>query len=166
MTAPVRVLFVCLGNICRSPTAEGVFRARVEAVGLRDRFLIDSAGTGDWHLGHLPDPRTREVAEARGFRLEHRARQVKPADLDAFDVVVAMDEANHRDLMAMALSAEAQAKVRLFLEFHPLEPRRAAVPDPYLGTRADFEHVFDLCDEAALGLLRELCAQQGWALPP
>jgi protein-tyrosine phosphatase len=163
MTEPVRVLFVCLGNICRSPTAEGVFRARVEAAGLADRFVIDSAGTGDWHLGHLPDPRTREVAAARGFTLEHRARQVKPADLDAFDVVIAMDEANHRDLQAMARSPEARAKIRMFLEFHPLEPRKAPVPDPYLGDRADFEHVFDLCDEAAVGLLRELCARRGWA---
>ncbi len=158
--APIGVLFVCLGNICRSPTAEGVFAARVAAAGLEPRFRIDSAGTGDWHLGKPPDPRTRRAARARGYDLEAlRARRVEPADFHRFDYVLAMDSANLRDLERLC-PAGFPGRLDLFL--------RAAgalgvleVPDPYGGDAGHFERVLDLIEQGAERLLAALRARHG-----
>jgi protein-tyrosine phosphatase len=152
----LRVCFVCLGNICRSPTAEGVMRHLVAGAGLADRIHLDSAGTGDWHLGSPPDPRTRETARRRGFTLDHRARRFTAADFAHFDLVLAMDRQNLRDLERMAPSPADRAKVRLLRSFDPQAPQAAEVPDPYYGGPDGFEEVFDICEAACRGLLADL----------
>lgn len=149
----VRVLFLCLGNICRSPMAEGVFRAAVETAGLADAIHIDSAGLGSWHAGDPPDPRAQAAAKQRGYDIAHqRARQIAPVDLERFDLVLAMDNDNLRRLAAVGAG---RAEVRLFLEF-----ARAAdgeeVPDPYYGGDAGFEDVLDIVQRACQGLLDSL----------
>ncbi len=152
---PIRVLFVCLGNICRSPTAEGVFAHLVQQAGLQDRVEVDSAGTGDWHVGERPDPRTRAAAARRGYRLESRARQVRSEDLDAFDYVLAMDEANLRALRRLRRGEPARATVGKLLDFHP-EARGQDVPDPYYGGEDGFETVLSLCERACEELLEHI----------
>ena len=152
-----RVLFVCLGNICRSPTAEGVFRRLVRDEGLDGRIEIDSAGTGDWHVGEPPDARATEAADARGIDLAGSARQFRPEDFRRFDLILAMDGENRRDLLRLAPDDDARAKVRLFREFDPAaDGGDLDVPDPYFGGERGFEHVLDLVDAAARGLLDEL----------
>ena len=147
----VSVLFVCLGNICRSPTAEGVFRRKVQEAGLEARVHVDSAGTGDWHVGRPPDARMMEAASRRGLDLSMlRARQVTRDDFDAFDVVVAMDGINLEDLEALAPGRAVR-----MLDFAPHLPERD-VPDPYYGGGEGFERVLDLIEVAAEGLLDEV----------
>ncbi len=155
----IRVCFVCLGNICRSPTAEGVFRQRVTAAGLDHAFEIDSAGLVDHHTGELPDPRTRRCAEARGTVLTHRARQLQPADFARFDVVLGMDAANMERLARMARDTGFTGTLARFRDFDPASPPGSDVPDPYYGGPAGFEEVYDLCDAAAEGLLATLRAR-------
>lgn len=153
MAAPVRVLFVCLGNICRSPIAEGVFRARVAAAGLATQVIVDSAGTGAWHVGKPPDSRAIRMARARGFELSSlRARQVTPTDLATFDFVLAMDRSNRDALLRMATPAHRD-RIALFLEHAP-QTGLSEVPDPYYGDDSDFAQVLDLAEAAADGLLR------------
>ena len=155
----MKVLFVCLGNICRSPTAEGVFRRLVDEAGLKDHITIDSAGTGEWHIGSPPDERAREAAARRGYDLSHlRARQVSVRDFEAFDYSLAMDEQNLNALKRLAPKALAH-KVRLFTEFGSTPAH--AVPDPYTGGPEGFELVLDLVEDAARGLLRELRGRSG-----
>ena len=146
-----RVLFVCLGNICRSPTAEGVMRRLIEENGLEDEIEIDSAGTGGWHLGAPPDTRATEAAARRGTTLTGAARRFDPAmDFDRFDLILAMDAENKRDLLALAPDDAARRKVRMFL------PGDEDVPDPYYGGDDGFDHVLDLVEDAAARLLEEL----------
>lgn len=153
--APVRVLFVCMGNICRSPTAEGVFRALVEAEGLADRMEIDSAGTHDYHIGHPPDARAQEAAARRGYDLSAlRARQVTRGDFAAFDFMLAMDEHN-RSLLLQQCPPQYRDRIRLFLEFAG-SGTPAEVPDPYYGGPQGFEQVLDLVEKGARGLLRHI----------
>ena len=152
----VRVCFVCLGNICRSPTAEGVMQRLVERAGLGGRVLVESAGTADHHTGELPDRRARAAAKARGVALESRARQFVAGDFDRLDYVLAMDAENERDLLRLAPDAAARAKVRLLRSFDPASPPGAPVPDPYYGGDHGFEQVLDLCQAACAGLLAEL----------
>jgi protein-tyrosine phosphatase len=149
----VRLLFVCLGNICRSPTAEGVMRDLVREAGLEDQVTIDSAGTGDWHVGSPPDERATATARGRGITLEGAARQVTPADFDRFDLLVAMDGSNRRDLERLAPDHAARAKVVALREFDPLAVRDGDldVPDPYYD--GGFDHVLDVVDRACRGLL-------------
>ena len=150
-----RLLFVCLGNICRSPAAEGVARAMAQARGLA--VEIDSAGTGGWHAGEAPDPRMREAALRRGYDLSAlRARQVRPGDFAAFDRILAMDEANLAAL-ERARPADARARVALMLSHADLPERE--VPDPYYGGRQGFDHVLDLLEAAVAGLLDEIEAE-------
>ncbi len=150
----MRVLFVCLGNICRSPTAEGVFREllRREAPSLASRCIVDSAGTADYHIGAPPDRRTVAAAKARGYDLSAlRARQLDPEDFEQFDLLLAMDRANAAELRARAPS-RALERIQLFLEFAP-ELGLEEVPDPYYGSHADFVRVVDLAEAGARGLL-------------
>ncbi|NVB42247.1 low molecular weight phosphotyrosine protein phosphatase [Pseudenhygromyxa sp. WMMC2535] len=149
------VCFVCLGNICRSPTAEGVFIHLVEAAGLSGRVRIDSAGTGGWHAGERADRRARLEGQRRGIALPSLAREVQPEDFADFDWLLAMDRANLRDLEAMA-PAGARAKLALFRSFDPQAPEGAEVPDPYYGGDEGFAEVFDMCEAAAAGLLERL----------
>jgi protein-tyrosine phosphatase len=156
-----RVLFVCLGNICRSPLAEGVFLHLVREAGLEHRFEVDSAGTGDWHVGERPDARATAVALKHGVELPSRARQVTPGDLDAFDHVLAMDGENLRDLRRLARGG-SRADIRL-LRAH--DPARAAdvggddVPDPYYGGPSGFELVYEMVHRSCTALLAELTAE-------
>lgn len=152
-----RVLFVCLGNICRSPTAEGVFRAAVEARGLEARFEIDSAGTGDWHIGAPPDRRAQRAAARRGVDLSGlRARQIAAGDIARFDHIIAMDAANHADLTRLA-GAEHRHKIRLLLAGSNLGDE---VPDPYYGGAAGFDQALDLIEAACAELLDRLAPRQ------
>ncbi len=151
----VSVLFVCLGNICRSPTADVVFRQYVRDAGLEEQIRIDSAGTGDWHIGRAPDPRTQEAAARRGYDMSSlRARQVTPADFYAFDVVLAMDNANLADLEAMRPS-DANGTLARFLDYATDSAERE-VPDPYYGGNDGFDQVLDLVEDGARGLLASL----------
>jgi protein-tyrosine phosphatase len=156
----MRILFVCMGNICRSPTAEGVMRSLLAREGLDGRIELDSAGTGGWHAGAPPDERATEAARKRQIALEGEARQVSPADFDRFDLVLAMDRENLRDLRALAPDGEARAKVRLLREFDPqaVAAGDLDVPDPYYGAARGFEQVLDLVEAACRGLLDDLRA--------
>ncbi|MCP5160584.1 MAG: low molecular weight phosphotyrosine protein phosphatase [Hahellaceae bacterium] len=149
------VLFVCLGNICRSPTAEGVFQHMLEQTGLTSRIRVDSAGTGAWHVGKAPDSRAQKAAYERGYRLSHlKARQVAVADFDKFDLILAMDRSNMDDLLEMC-PPDKQNKIRLFMDF--AENRRfPEVPDPYYAGSKGFELVLDLVEDASKGLLNYL----------
>jgi protein-tyrosine phosphatase len=149
----VRVLFVCMGNICRSPISQGVFENVLRREGLEDEVFVDSAGTGDWHVGSPPDERAQSSAGLRGLYLgDQRARQVSPEDCDAFDYLLTMDEENYRAVSALC---RGEAVVRPFLDFAPDLPERE-VPDPYSGGPNEFEHVLDLVEEASEGLLQDI----------
>ncbi|NJD18619.1 MAG: low molecular weight phosphotyrosine protein phosphatase [Gemmatimonadetes bacterium] len=149
------VLFVCLGNICRSPLAEGVFRHLVAEAGLADRFVVESAGTGAWHVGEPADPRSVEVAAAHGVTLNGSARQVVAEDLRAFDVVLAMDRENLAALEEMASATGGTARLHLLRSFDPAADGDE-VPDPYYGGPRGFERVFAMVHSACEGLLSEL----------
>src|SRR5271170_3363586 len=140
--APTRLLFVCLGNICRSPTAEGVMRSLVAKAGLQGSIELDSAGTGAWHVGSPPDARAVAAARARGIALEGSARQVRPEDFDDFDLLLAMDRSNLRELSQLAGGERGQAKLRLLREFDPnTDDEDLEVPDPYYGGPGGFDEV-------------------------
>lgn len=150
-----KVLFVCLGNICRSPTADGIFRELVKREKLDQKIIVDSAGTGGWHIGKAPDPRTIAAAKKRGYDLSPlRARQVNAADFDEFDFVLAMDNANLRDLHNIK-PVHYTGHLGLFLEFGAHKHHRE-VPDPYYGEGDGFELVLDLVEGAAQGLLTHI----------
>ncbi len=155
---PVRVLFVCLGNICRSPTAEGVMRALVAQAGLEGRVRLDSAGTGAWHVGSPPDARASAAAQSRGIALSGKARQVTETDFLDFDLLVAMDRSNHSDLLAQAPGESEREKVRLLREFDPASAATGDldVPDPYYGAHDGFGEVLDLVRAGCEGLLAEI----------
>ncbi len=154
----VRVLFVCLGNICRSPTAEGVMRALVREAGLEEQIELDSAGTGAWHVGEPPDARATQFARARGIALEGAARQVREEDFEEFDLILAMDGSNLRNLRRLTPREGARAQVRLLREFDPAAEGDLDVPDPYYGGPGGFEEVLDLVHAACVSLLERLVA--------
>ena len=149
----VRILFVCLGNICRSPAAEGVMRAMVDNAGLTDKYELDSAGTYAGHSGELPDKRMRVHAARRGYALTHRARQVRSADFADFDIIVAMDDSNYDNLRHLAPSPEDEQKIVRMIDFCRLHPYYYSVPDPYYEGASGFELVLDLLEDACAGLL-------------
>ncbi|MEL7368590.1 MAG: low molecular weight protein-tyrosine-phosphatase [Myxococcota bacterium] len=151
---PIKVLFVCLGNICRSPTAEGVFRDLAEQRGLRDLLFIDSAGTGGWHAGEPADRRMRAACQQRGYRLTSKARKVEPEDFSRFDHIIAMDRDNEQNLLAQCPTA-LKSKIRLFRSLEP-DAENLDVPDPYYGGREGFELVIDLVERCSALLLDEL----------
>ena len=146
---PVKILFICMGNICRSPLAECLFRHKAEQRGVADRFFIDSAGTGGWHAGNRPDSRMRQCAKARNVNVDGRARQVRQQDFSHFDYLICMDEDNRENLLDMGAPPH---KVHLLLEFNPDAPVRE-VPDPYYGGMEGFDTVYDLVDAACDALL-------------
>jgi len=148
----MRICFVCLGNICRSPTAHGVMQRLVEAAGLAAQVAIDSAGTAAYHVGELPDERSRAAARRRGIDLTHRARQFTGADLARFDLVVAMDHQNLQRLQRIAGARTAPPLV-LLRSFDPTAAPGAEVPDPWGGDEDGFDEVLDQCERACRGLL-------------
>lgn len=154
---PIRtsVLFVCLGNICRSPMAEGVFRHLVAEAGLADRFEIDSAGTGAWHTGEPPDERSEEAAARHGITLTGHARQVHPEDFDRFDHVVAMDRENLRDLKSLRGTSGGEASLHLLREFDPVGSGED-VPDPYYDGPYGFETMYVMVRRSCEALLEHL----------
>jgi len=150
----VKVLFICMGNICRSPTAEGVFRHQVNNAGLSEQISIDSGGTHAYHVGNPPDTRSQAAALKRGIDLSsQRARRVTADDFSSFDYVVAMDESNKRDLLALC-PAGYEERVHLFLDFS--DSQESEVPDPYYGQGRGFEIVLSLVEDAAEGLLERI----------
>lgn len=153
----IKVLFVCLGNICRSPAAEGVLQRLVEELKLSHRFEIDSAGTYSGHRGQLPDPRMRRHASRRGYNLTHRARPITIDDFEDFDIIVAMDESNRRSLMHLAASPEQQAKIVMMGDYIvKLRAHYDYVPDPYYEGAEGFELALDLLEDACSNLLKEI----------
>ena len=155
----IKLCFVCLGNICRSPTAEGVMQDLIEQAGLSDRIVIDSAGTGAYHVGERADPRSRAEALRRGVELKSRARQFVVEDFDMFDYVVAMDRGNHRDLEELAMGPSHLAKLHLLRSFDPESARELDVPDPYYGGDGGFARVYDICHAGCAGLLEHIRKQ-------
>jgi protein-tyrosine phosphatase len=156
----MRILFVCMGNICRSPTAEGVLRRLIDDAGLSDSFEVESAGTGGWHAGEPPDERATLAASRRGVTLEGAARQVRESDFPRFDLLIALDRANLRELLAIAPDEDAAEKVRLLREFDPASSGGDLdVPDPYYGGDRGFDTVLDMVERACRGLLDELRAR-------
>lgn len=154
MPSPTRVLFVCLGNICRSPAAEAVFAHLAEQAGVSDRFVLDSAGTGAWHTGERADVRMRAAASRRGIPMTSRARQVTREDFETFDHVFAMDASNYAALRRLA-PTEHVHKLRLFRDLDP-EGRGEDVPDPYYGDTSDFDEVLDIVTRTGRQWLAEL----------
>jgi protein-tyrosine phosphatase len=154
----MRILFVCMGNICRSPTAEGVMRSLLRAEGLEGAVEVQSAGTGGWHAGSAPDERAVAVARSRDIVVEGEARQVTAEDFERFDLLLAMDRENERELLARAPDEQARAKVRLLREFDPASVAAGDldVPDPYYGGPHGFDRVLDQVQAACRGLLDEV----------
>jgi len=154
----MRILFVCLGNICRSPTAEGVLRHKLRDAGLAGDVDVESAGTGGWHVGHPPDPRATAAAGARGIALESRAQRFEAFHFEDFDLILAMDRQNLTDMRALAPHAAAAGKLHLFREFDPsaVQSGDLEVPDPYFGGEDGFEVVLELIDRACDGLIAEI----------
>src|ERR1700754_1042299 len=154
----IAICFVCLGNICRSPSAEAVMRDLVERAKLADGIVTDSAGTGDWHIGEAPDERAQKAARKRGYDLSKlRGRQVAAADFARFDLFIVMDDANATALTAVC-PPEYRDKIRLLMEFATNDDSRVVV-DPYFGGEEGFEKVLDQCEDACEGLLKALRAQ-------
>ncbi|MEM9456590.1 MAG: low molecular weight protein-tyrosine-phosphatase [Myxococcota bacterium] len=159
--AVTSVCFVCLGNICRSPTAEGVFRHLVAEGGHEGTFEIDSAGTAAYHAGEPPDRRSTATAQRRGVALTGSARQFRGSDFYRFDYVLAMDRSNRDALQRLAPDDAAREKLALLRDYDPDAPPDAEVPDPYYGGPEGFDRVFDICMAACRGLLAELTRDNG-----
>ena len=151
-----RILFICLGNICRSPAAEGVMRELVHHAGRDDEFEIDSAGIGGWHVGQLPDNRMRNHGAQRGYKFDSRARQFSKNDFSHFDYILVMDHDNFRAVSAMASTPADQVKVRMLTDYLQHHPNASMVPDPYYGGPEDFDYALDLIEDACQGLLNRL----------
>lgn len=152
----VKLLFVCLGNICRSPAAHGIMQNIVEQAGMQNKFDIDSAGLYGGHAGELPDKRMRIHASRRGYDLTHRSRKVITDDFDKFDLILAMDDSNYENLRRMAPTIEDEKKVVRMVDFCKQHPYYYSVPDPYYEGAEGFELVLDLLEDACQGLLEEL----------
>jgi protein-tyrosine phosphatase len=157
-----KVLFVCLGNICRSPTAHGVFQTLVDQNNLSEQIIVDSCGTGDWHIGHSPDTRTVLAAKERGYDLENlRARQFALKDFDYFDYILTMDQNNFQDVQSMQ-GSEHNTSVNLFLPYVGIE-QPSEVPDPYYGGEQGFETVLNLIEDASQRLLNKIVEQHDFS---
>ena len=157
----IRVLFVCLGNICRSPTAHGILLGRLEGEGLADKVDVDSAGTADWHIGKAPDPRSQQAALARGVDIsDQQARQVTEEDIQTYDYILALDRSNFSDLKVI-LESVGGTVPKLFLRAFGRSFDEHEVPDPYYGGEAGFRHVVDLVEDACDGLIIDIRKRLG-----
>ncbi|WP_346297855.1 low molecular weight protein-tyrosine-phosphatase [Alistipes sp.] len=154
-----RILFVCLGNICRSPAAEGILRSLAERSGMDGEIEVDSAGTYGGHAGDLPDARMRRAAARRGYELTHRARRLRESDFEAFDMIVVMDDMNYEAAHRMAPLRSEAAKIFRMVEFCPSFPDRSYVPDPYYEGHEGFELVLDMLEEGCRNIL-ERCREE------
>lgn len=152
----IRILFVCLGNICRSPAAEGIFREMAEARGVADRFELDSCGFYGGHAGDMPDYRMRQHGARRGYRFTHRSRQIRPYDLEDFDLVIGMDDNNIASLHRHARTPEEDEKIFRMTDFSREYTDADCVPDPYYEGAAGFENVLDLLEDACSNMLDQL----------
>lgn len=155
-----RLLFVCLGNICRSPAAEGVMKHIVEKAGLGSEYYIDSAGIGAWHTGQLPDSRMRRCGASRGYDFSSRARQITQADFSRFDLILVMDDENLKAVSRMARNNSERAKVRKLIDFARQHKEADSIPDPYYGGQADFDYALDLIEDSCQGLFEELQSKE------
>ena len=151
-----RILFVCLGNICRSPAANGVMEQMVGEQGLLDKFLIDSAGTYGGHAGELPDPRMRVAASRRGYNLTHRSRKFSEQDYHDFDMIIVMDDSNYENVARLAPERKYLDKVYRFVEFSKNHPNWSYVPDPYYEGHEGFELVLDILEDGCAELINRL----------
>jgi protein-tyrosine phosphatase len=155
--APVRICFVCLGNICRSPTAEAVMRDIVREAGLAAEVEVDSAGTAGWHIGATPDQRAVEEAAGRGVRIVHRGRQITRRDFDEYDLILVMDHHNQSQLLQLAPDADAAGTVKFLRSFDADAAGAVEIADPYYGSEEDFRQAYDEIDASCRGLLAYVC---------
>ncbi len=160
MTPPLKIIFVCLGNICRSPMAEGVFLHLVRQAGLEDKFTVDSAGTSGYHEGELADQRMRHTAERHGIQLLSRSRKLLVEDLDRFDYIVAMDRENRRNIESLIRPQAPHGKIVMMRDFDP-KPDSPDVPDPYFGGNQGFEKVYQILLRSCDRLLKQLVQENG-----
>ncbi|MBI5663087.1 MAG: low molecular weight phosphotyrosine protein phosphatase [Ignavibacterium album] len=150
-----KILFVCMGNICRSPAAEGVMKSLLNKNGIKDKVYVDSAGTIDYHTGEFPDPRMIEVASERGYELNHRARQITKSDLENFDYIITMDDQIYKSVNRLDSQKQYQHKIFKMTDFLS-EMEADEIPDPYYGNKEDFEYSLDLIEDATKGLLNRI----------
>lgn len=155
-----RILFICLGNICRSPAADGIMHQLVTDRGLDEEFYIDSAGIGSWHVGQLPDRRMRQHGQRHGYTFDHRARQFSAADFDRFDIVAVMDHENEHDVSRQARTEADRRKIVRMSDYLSHHPGQQTIPDPYYGGDRDFELVIELLEDACAGLLQQLTGRR------
>ena len=151
-----KILFICLGNICRSPAADGIMKHLITERGLDDDFFIDSAGIGSWHVGQLPDYRMRKCGQRHGYVFDHRARQFSSKDFDCFDLIAVMDHENYHDVARQARSEVDLKKIIRMSDYLRHHPGQQTVPDPYYGSERDCEFAVELLEDACEGLLEEL----------
>lgn len=160
-TKKVSVCFVCLGNICRSPMAEGILTKLVTDAGLRGRIRVDSVGTGAWHKGERADKRARELASERGYELNSVCRQITAADFVTHDLLIGMDQTNVRELTELAPDAKAKLKIKLLRDYDSRSPKGSEVQDPYYGTAEEFRRAFETIEAACVELLGHLRSHYG-----
>ena len=152
----IRILFVCLGNICRSPAAEGIMKRFVDKNELQEIIEVDSAGTSGWHEGDLPDERMREHGDARGYDFSSKARKFRKNDFDLFDYIIVMDDSNYNNVKSLANSNEQVKKIKMMTDFLVQNPHHNYIPDPYYGGSSGFELVLDLLEDASEGFLQAI----------
>jgi protein-tyrosine phosphatase len=160
MKEKLKIMFVCMGNICRSPLAHAVFEDIVKKDGAENAFEIESSGTISYHVGELPDARMRETARRNGITMSHRGRQLKKADLDDYDMILAMDKENLANIRKLARNSDQLDKIQLFRNFDPQAKGEAEVPDPYYGGAEGFENVFEIVMRTSQHLLTALKSQK------
>lgn len=154
----MNVLFVCLGNICRSPLAEAIFKHKLQNKSIAHAFYADSCGTANYHVGDMPDPRTIRNARTNGVEINHRGRQLSGEDFETFDLILAMDQSNFSNIMRLTIAEMHQHKIKLMRDFDPIG--KGDVPDPYYGNEADFQEVFEILERSIETLIQELATRK------